>query len=105
MVKLVQIGGQQGFWVRMRLRSILRRRRKGRDRGRGRDHQRWLNAFFAQMGLFSLEQAHRQACQFMKMAHWLESRMREIRPAGLAGGEAGSTGLSCPDTQNLSFLS
>lgn len=56
-------------WVRMRLRSILRRRLQGRGRGRGRDHQRWPNAFFAQVGLFSLEQAHRQARQSMKMAH------------------------------------
>lgn len=50
-------------WVRMRLRSILRQRR-GRDgRGRGRDHQRWPNAFFAQRGLFSLVTAHARARQ------------------------------------------
>ena len=56
-------------WVRMRLRSILRKRHKGRGRGRGSDHQRWPNLFFARAGLFSLEQARRLACQFMKMAH------------------------------------
>ena len=33
-------------WVRMRLRSILRKRRGGRGRGRGSDHKRWTNAFF-----------------------------------------------------------
>lgn len=50
-------------WIRMRLRSILRQRR-GRDgRGRGRDHQRWPNAFFAQRGLFSLVTAHARARQ------------------------------------------
>jgi RNA-directed DNA polymerase len=50
-------------WVRMRLRSILRQRR-GRDgRGRGRDHQLWPNAFFAQRGLFSLATAHTRARQ------------------------------------------
>ena len=41
-------------WVRMRLRSILRKRNHGRGRGRGRDHQRWPNAYFRQHGLFSL---------------------------------------------------
>jgi RNA-directed DNA polymerase len=41
-------------WVRMRLRSILRRRDKRRGCGRGRDHQRWPNKFFETQGLFSL---------------------------------------------------
>lgn len=50
-------------WVRMRLRSILRRRHGQRGRGRGRDHQRWNNAFFASMGLFSMAAAHALACQ------------------------------------------
>jgi len=50
-------------WIRMRLRSILRKRRGGRGRGRGRDHQRWPNAFFAERGLFSLTAAHAEACQ------------------------------------------
>jgi RNA-directed DNA polymerase len=56
-------------WVRMRLRSILRKRSKKRGRGRGSDHQRWPNRFFAEAGLFTLEQAHLRACQSMKMAH------------------------------------
>ena len=37
-------------WVRMRLRSILRKRHGLRGKGRGRDHQRWLNEFFADHG-------------------------------------------------------
>jgi RNA-directed DNA polymerase len=41
-------------WVRMRIRSILRRRSKRRGRARGRDHQRWPNKFFEAQGLFSL---------------------------------------------------
>jgi len=45
-------------WIRMRLRSILRKRKKRRGRGRGADHQRWPNAFFAEHGLFSLAAAH-----------------------------------------------
>ena len=52
-------------WLRMRLRSILRRRTGRRGRGRGKDHQRWPNAFFCEHGLFSLVAAHvfaRQSC-------------------------------------------
>jgi RNA-directed DNA polymerase len=45
-------------WVRGRLRSILRKRSQRRGRGRGLDHQRWPNAFFAKHGLFSLAAAH-----------------------------------------------
>ncbi len=50
-------------WVRMRLRSILRKRRKRKGRGRGTDHQRWPNAFFAEQGLFSMAAARAQAVQ------------------------------------------
>jgi len=50
-------------WVRMRLRSILRKRSGLRGRGHGRDHNRWPNAFFAGHGLFSLTAAHALACQ------------------------------------------
>jgi RNA-directed DNA polymerase len=50
-------------WVRMRLRSILRYRRGRQGRGRGRDHQRWPNAYFAELGLFSLVAARVTAGQ------------------------------------------
>jgi len=50
-------------WIRGRLRSILRRRSGRRGRGRGSDHQRWPNAFFAKLGLFTLEEAHALARQ------------------------------------------
>lgn len=50
-------------WIRMRLRSILRKRQGGRGRGRGSDHQRWTNDFFAKLGLFSLAAAHAEARQ------------------------------------------
>lgn len=50
-------------WVRMRLRSILRRRQGRKGRGRGLDHQRWPTTFFAERGLFSLVMAHVMACQ------------------------------------------
>lgn len=50
-------------WLRMRLRSILRHRRNRKGRGRGRDHQRWPNAFFTARGLFSLVAAHAAVCR------------------------------------------
>jgi RNA-directed DNA polymerase len=50
-------------WVRMRLRSILRKRQKKRGRGRGSDHQRWPNAYFAKLGLYTLKMAHALASQ------------------------------------------
>lgn len=45
-------------WLRMRLRSILRKRAKRRGRARQRDNQLWPNAFFTAQGLFSLAMAH-----------------------------------------------
>ena len=50
-------------WIRMRLRSILRARSGRKGRGRGRDHQRWPNAYFATHGLFTMTEAHALACQ------------------------------------------
>lgn len=44
-------------WIRMRLRSLLRNRHHRRGRGRGLDHKRWPNAYFAELGLFSLSAA------------------------------------------------
>ena len=41
-------------WTRMRLRSILRKRDKRKGRGRGRDHNRYPNAWFAKRGLVFL---------------------------------------------------
>lgn len=57
------IYGPLDGWTRMRLRSILRRRRGKSGRGHGLDHFRWPNAFFADRGLFFLNTAHRLACQ------------------------------------------
>jgi len=41
-------------WIRMRLRSILRKRRGLKGRGRGDDHKRWPNRYFTKLGLFCL---------------------------------------------------
>ena len=54
---------QQDSWLRMRLRSILRKRHGLAGRGRGADHQRWPNAYFATHGLFSLASARALLCQ------------------------------------------
>jgi RNA-directed DNA polymerase len=46
--------GEIDGWIRMRLRSILRKRRGLEGRGRGVDHQRWPNRYFKKLGLFCL---------------------------------------------------
>ena len=50
-------------WIRMRLRSILRKRAGRRGRGHGADHQRYRNSYFAELGLFSMTIAHACECQ------------------------------------------
>jgi len=46
-------------YLRARMRGILRKRHGLRGRSRGRDHQRWPNRYFAELGLLSLEQLWR----------------------------------------------
>jgi RNA-directed DNA polymerase len=41
-------------WIRGRLRTIQRKRHKGKGRARGPDHQYWPNAYFAELGLISM---------------------------------------------------
>jgi RNA-directed DNA polymerase len=48
-------------WIRGRLRTIQRQRHKGKGRARGRDHQRWPKAYFAELGLISLALTRAQA--------------------------------------------
>jgi RNA-directed DNA polymerase len=50
-------------FIRVRLRSILRRRSGRRGIASGGDYVRWTNAFFAEQGLFSLVSAHAQLRQ------------------------------------------
>ena len=56
-------------WTRGRLRSILRKRHKGKGRARGRDHQKWPNAYFAEFGLISLALARAKAANARQEAH------------------------------------
>ena len=44
-------------WIRMRLRSILRKRHGGKGRGGGWDHTKWPNTYFVELGLFSMTAA------------------------------------------------
>jgi RNA-directed DNA polymerase len=55
-------------WVRMRLRSILRKRHKGKGRGRGFDHFKWPNRYFEKLGLFSLKRARGEQMSLRKGA-------------------------------------
>jgi len=50
-------------WIRVRLRSILRKRLGLTGVGRGADGQRWTNKYFPEQGLFNLPTAHVLACQ------------------------------------------
>ncbi len=50
-------------WIRMRLRSILRKRAGRTGCGRGADHPRWPDAYFAARGYYSLGTAFAAACQ------------------------------------------
>ena len=53
-------------WVRGRMRAILRKRHKGQGHARGRDHQTWPNAYFAELGLISLALTRAQAANAQK---------------------------------------
>jgi len=46
-------------WIRVRLRSILRKRAGRRGRDRGLDHHRWPNSYFANIGFFNQEEARK----------------------------------------------
>lgn len=81
-------------WIRRRLRSILRARHGRRGIARGADYQRWPNAYFRQMGLFTMSEAHALLIHSLHETHQPESRMREIRTYGSEGG--GAHQLSLP---------
>ncbi len=53
-------------WIRVRLRSLLRKRAGRRGRGRGADHHRWPNQYFVDLGLYNLQAAHGKAVQSSK---------------------------------------
>jgi RNA-directed DNA polymerase len=53
-------------FVRQRLRAILKKHHKRRGCAKGRDFQRWPNAYFAEQGLYSLVAAHVSVCQSLR---------------------------------------
>jgi RNA-directed DNA polymerase len=75
-------------WIRRRIRSILRKRQGRRGIARGADYQRWPNAHFRRLGLFTMAEAQAQLIRSLYETHRLESRMREIRTYGSEGGGA-----------------
>jgi RNA-directed DNA polymerase len=66
---LTNVFEKEDKWVRQRLRNILRKRNKGRGRAGGKDYHRWPNAYFADLGLFSLAIAREQAIQSRQRTH------------------------------------
>ena len=50
-------------FIRQRLRAILKKQSKRPGVPKGRDFQRWPNAFFGKLELYSLKAAHELACQ------------------------------------------
>jgi len=76
-----------GF-VRRRLRSMLRKQQHRPGQGRCRhDHQQWPNAFFAELGLFTMSEALALARQSRCGNNRLESPSRENCTAGSEGGD------------------
>lgn len=63
--KASELSGIDG-WLRMRLRSILRKRRGLKGRGRGIDHQRWPNRYFTKLGLLCLLEARKSTCASLR---------------------------------------
>lgn len=55
-------------WIRMRLRSIYRKRHGKGGRGRGIDHTKWPNQHFTELGLLSLKKAKEEAISLHKGA-------------------------------------
>lgn len=56
-------------WLRVRLRSILRKRNKGKGKGRGKDHIKWPNRYFENLGLFNLERARAEQMSLRRGAN------------------------------------
>ena len=60
---------KQDQFVRQRLRTLQRKRHKLQGRARGQDHQRWPNAYFADLGLISLALARDKASRSLRRDH------------------------------------
>jgi RNA-directed DNA polymerase len=90
---LAMLGGVDEF-IRRRLRALLSAQAHIASFGRARTAQiRWPNAYFADLGLFTLREAHAQASHSRCGNYQLESRVRENRTHGSEGGEGESPSL------------
>ena len=73
----------------MRLRFILRKRGGCKDRARGRNHQRWPNRYFTELGLFCMLEA--KVTEIISLQYGanqsLVSPMWEIRKSGSEWGK------------------
>lgn len=58
---IANVFAKEDQFVRQRLRTIQRKRHKLQGWARGRDHQRWPNDYFAELGLISLALSRAQA--------------------------------------------
>jgi len=76
--------GDYDSWLRSRLRQILLKRHRTNPDRLPRN-QRWPNRYFSELGLYSLVQAHARFVQTTE-TYQVESRMRENRTYGSAGG-------------------
>jgi len=56
-------------WIRVRLRTILNRRKKRRGIGKGRCHHVWTNSYFAKLGLFTMTTARASASPSRQRGH------------------------------------
>ena len=83
-------------WLRMRLRSILRKRAGRKGRGRGWDHHGWKNSFFAERGLFNLTAAHALACQSSRQGQPPTGEPCAGDPHARFGGRGGRTQSAFP---------
>ena len=70
-----------GF-IRRRLRSQRRKANRVNCRGNGMAHQRWPNAFSAELGFFSLAAAHRDHLQRHRHAAITGKAARAVRREG-----------------------
>jgi len=87
-------------WIRRRLRRMLWKRLKRSRSGLGASHQRWPNAYFAKLGLFSTGSSPRLGSSIRgTVKHRPESRMRENRLYGSEGGEIGKPIFPTPITR------
>ena len=55
-------------WIRVRLRSILRKRAGRCGKGRGLDHHRWPNSYFTKLGIFNPEEARKLELMSLRVA-------------------------------------